>query len=112
MDQAPNTTPVPPMPQGSTKTTGSTSSVIAIIVIVLLLAAGGIYYLMMGGAPTTANDTMPTAEEVQNSDDPDVQAALSQSSSDDLSSIEADLNATDFGSVDAAMTDVNSSSAQ
>lgn len=109
MNQTPNTTPVPPMPEGA-KGGGSTSSVVAIVVIVVLLALGGVYYLMMNGSVPSMmeNETLPTLEDVQNSSDPDVQAAMTQSASDDLSAIEADLTATDLGGIDTAIVDVNS----
>jgi flagellar basal body-associated protein FliL len=101
MDQTP--TPTPEMP----KKEGSTSGVIAIIVIVVLLALGGIYYLMMAGNPAAApNDAMPTMEEVANSNDPDVQAAMTQGSSDALAEIEADLNATDLSGIDAELAEL------
>ncbi len=85
------------------------SSVIAIVVIIALLALGGIYYAMTGGGAQTP-DTMPTTQDAQNSTDPDVQAAMNQSSADDLNSIQADANATDLGGMDAAVSNVNSSS--
>lgn len=100
----PSTTPVPPMP----KKESSMSGVAAIIIIVVLLAIGGIYYLLTGGgalAPQAEN--LPGLEEAQNSDDPAVQAALSQSSSDDLNSIEADVAATDFAEIEAALSELD-----
>ncbi|MBX9765442.1 hypothetical protein K2X83_02260 [Patescibacteria group bacterium] len=101
MDQmnAPSTPPAAPM---MPKKEGGTSGVIAIIVIIVLLALGGIYYLMTSGnAMLPVNETMPTMEDVQNSNDPDVQAAMQQGSSDALADIEADLGATDLSGVDA-----------
>jgi len=100
MNSAPNATPVPPMPQ---KSEGGAGAMFAIVVIVVLLALGGVYYLMTGGMLATEDGA---ATGLENSQDPDVQAALSQSASDDLSDIEADVNATDFGSLDAAVSDV------
>ena len=102
----PNTTPVPPMPGGSMnmqkKGGGNMSSIIAIVVIIILLALGGIYYAMTGGG-VQPSDAMPTTEDAQSSTDPDVQAAVQQGTSNDLTSIEADVNATDLGAVDTAI---------
>ena len=95
--------PTPDMP----KKEGGTGGVIAIIVIVVLLALGGIYYLMTSGSTMMpVNETMPTMEEVQNSNDPDVQATMQQSSSDALADIEADMSSTDFGSLDAEINNL------
>lgn len=103
MDQM-SSAPTPEMPK---KESGGTGSVIAIIVIVVLLALGGIYYLMTSGsAMLPVNEVMPTMEEVQNSDDPDVQAAMQQGSSDALADIEADLGSTDFSSLDAEINNL------
>lgn len=103
MDQ----TPTPPNANEMPQKEGSTSGVIAIIVIVVLLALGGIYYLLTSGtgAPTV-NETMPTMEEVANSNDPDVQAAMSQGSSDALAEIEADLNSTDLSGIDTELAEL------
>lgn len=102
MDQM-NPSSTPEMP----KKEGGTGSVIAIIVIVVLLALGGIYYLMTSGnAMMPVNETMPTMEEVQNSNDPDVQATMQQGSSDVLADIEADMSSTDFGSLDAEINNL------
>ncbi len=93
--------PAPMMP----KKEGGVSGVIAIIVIVVLLALGGIYYLMTAGdSMLPVNETMPTLQDVQNSNDPDVQATMQQGSSDALADIEADLGATDLSGLD---TEIN-----
>lgn len=103
MDQSPTPSSTNGMPQKE----GSTSGVIAIIVIVVLLALGGIYYLLTSGTSMQpVNDTMPTMEEVANSSDPDVQAAMSQGSSDALAEIEADLNSTDLTGIDAELAEL------
>lgn len=104
MDQmTPAPAPAPEMP----KKEGGTGGVIAIIVIVVLLALGGIYYLMTSGsAMLPVNEAMPTMEEVQNSNDPDVQATMQQGSSDALADIEADMSSTDFGSMDAEINNL------
>lgn len=103
MNQTPNTTTVPPMPPKE----GGMSGIIAIVVIIALLAVGGVYYLMTNSA-IVAEETLPTLEEAQNSDDPAVQAALTQNSSDELSAIEADVSATDFADIDAAISELDS----
>ena len=83
------------------------SGIIAIIVIIVLLAVGGGYYLLTGGGMPPQEENLPSLEDAQNSDDPAVQAALSQSSSDELSAIEADVNATDLGGIDSATAELD-----
>lgn len=95
-----NQAPAGPTP---TKEAGA-GPVIAIIVIMLILIAGGAYYIMQTAPALNGTATLPTTEEVAASEDPEVQAALTQGTSDDLADIEADLNATNLGSVDAAIS--------
>ena len=47
--------------------------------------------------------------EVEESNDPDVQMLLKQDSSDEISSIEADLDGTDLSSIDSEFTQLDAS---
>ncbi len=91
-----------PTPSSASPKHNGMGGIIAIIVIVVLLALGGVYYLMTGGG--MMQDYM--TGDVENPD-PAVQAALSQSSSDEISAIEADVNSTDFAEIDAAMAELD-----
>lgn len=79
---------------------------VAIILGVLLL--GGLYYFTMN---FDGNNEGPaaTVQDLKNSDDPDVQAMLQQGSSDELDSIQADVDATNMAAIDAAVADVTAS---
>lgn len=101
MDQ-PN--PVPPPPAAPQPSKEGVGPVVGIIVILLILAVGGLYYFFsQPTVPGQGAAGLPTAEEVAASTDPDVQASLTQGTSDALPAIEADLNATNLGAVDAAI---------
>ncbi|MEK9176935.1 MAG: hypothetical protein AAB923_01425 [Patescibacteria group bacterium] len=93
----------PEVPGQMPKKEGGGSGVIAIIIILALVVLGGAYYLMTTASPMPGDEAMPTAEDVTNSEDPDVQAATTQGSSDAMADIEADMNATDFSSMDAEL---------
>jgi uncharacterized protein HemX len=95
-----NQAPAGPTPHKET----AVGPVIAIIVIILILIAGGAYYILQTAPTLSESATLPTAEDVAASQDPDVQAALSQGTSDNLADIEADLNATNMGAVDTAIS--------
>ncbi len=98
----------PVSPSSTPKKDAMSAGPIAVIVIIVgLLAAGGWYF--MNQNLQNLSDTAPatTVEGLQNSDDPAVQAAMTQSSSDDLDSIQADVAATDFSGVDESAAAVN-----
>jgi hypothetical protein len=76
------------------------------IIVIVALALGGLYYLSMSFSGTEV-ESLPTVQDLQNSNDPDVSAIMTQSSSDSLSDIDADVSATNLGAVDAAVTDLN-----
>lgn len=111
MDNAPQTQTPPPAPQAAApmsptpKKDAMAAGPIAVIAIIIGLIAVGAWYLMnqnlSEGAPATS------IEELQNSDDPAVQAAMTQSSSDELDSIEADVSATDLSGVDESAAAIN-----
>lgn len=93
-------------PRGSSVTSGM-STLVVIIIILALLLLGGWYYVSQ--FPGTGEAPAATVEDLQNSSDPDIQALLTQNSSDELESIEADVNATNLGAVDAAVADFEAS---
>lgn len=97
------TQPATPTPSMAPKKGVMSVGPIAVIVIIVGVLAAGAWYFLNQNLGDLAN-TAPasTVEELQNSNDPDVQAALSQSSSDELDSIQADINATDFSGIDAS----------
>lgn len=104
--QTPPQTPTPPNPV--TKKDGMAIGPIAVIVIIVgILAAGAWYFLNQNLEKLSVDAPAGTVEELQTSNDPDVQAALSQSSSDELGSIEADINATDFSGIESSAAAVN-----
>lgn len=95
---------------------------IGAIIIVALVAIGGLYYWGMRlnqqmlsdeqntAVPDEKTQTPPTSTSNGASEDPAVKALQTQSSSDETSSIEADLNATNVESLDGDMQGVNTTS--
>lgn len=97
--------PTPETPVTPKKSAVKTITPIAVIAIIIaILAVGGWYFL--NSDLEQANYTPATSvDELQSSDDPAIQAAMSQSTADDLDSIQADLDATDFSGIDSASID-------
>ncbi len=85
---APQGSPMMSMPE---KKAGNAGSVIAIILIVLVLAVGGIYYFM-----STAGELGMNSDDTSLPADSQTEALAQQSSSDEFSSIEADVQATNL----------------
>ncbi len=121
MDQQPempNTTPLPPIPptpsiQPQPATTsikkqdgGGAGPVIGIVVIALIIILGGAYYLLEI-APVVQQESLPSLEEARTSTDPDVQAAFSQGTSDEIGDIGADLESTNFSSIDTELSGID-----
>lgn len=100
----PTSTPSTEMPKKSTMAIGP---IAVIVIIVGILAAGAWYFLNQNLEKLSIDAPAGTVEELQTSNDPDVQAALSQSSSDELDSIQADVSATDFSGIESSATAVN-----
>ncbi len=71
----------------------SVAPLVLVIILLVIVIIGGLYYFK-----TRTNQTpyVPTTEESDNI----TESLMQQSQSDDLSSIEADLNATDIDSLD------------
>lgn len=85
------------VPEPTSNNKGGFGPVLGIIVIIILLALGGLYYF------TTGINKIPS----YNENDGTINALEEQSSSDAISDIEADLNATDLSEVDTLLEDIN-----
>ena len=85
-----NPNQMPPIQSISPKK--SNAPIIAVLVILILIIIGGLYFL---NSRSNSAPFVPTTSE-----DPMVDSLNQQSSSDDLDSIEADLNATTIDSLD------------
>lgn len=89
-----NQMPTMTSPAGPVETKKSYGALIAVIVILLLIVVGGMYFL---GQRMNRDYTLPTTS----SNGDEVTGSLEQqSSSDDLNSIESDLNANNFNNLD------------
>jgi uncharacterized protein HemX len=88
-----NTTPIMPQTPQQGASDRAIGPAIGIIVIIALIVLGGLYFLSQ--RTTVQNSTQENAES-QNEVPPgaDLDALQTQNSSDDVDSIEADLNAT------------------
>ena len=80
-------------PQGPVEKKSSIGSLIAVIVILVLIVVGGLYFLNQRASQPSY---IPPAEQ----GDAITESLNQQSNSDDLNSIEADLNATDINNID------------
>jgi len=100
-------TPPPAPPTPPKKSAMAIGPIAVIVIIVGILAAGAWYFLNQNLEKLSANAPAGTVEELQASNDPDVQAALRQSSSDELDSIQADVSATDFSGIESSAAAVN-----
>ena len=115
--QAPNTTPLTPIPPTPSiqpqpvttsikKQDGGAGPVIGIIVIALIIILGGAYYLLEI-APVVQQESLPSLEEARTSTDPAIQAAFSQGTSDEIADIGADLESTNFSSIDTELSGID-----
>lgn len=91
--------PTPINVSNGKKQSAGAGPVVAIVVIMALLAVGGVYYLT-----TEVKELHPEEPStiVGDEDRGSEEALRNQSSSTELSTIEADLNATDFSELDEA----------
>ncbi len=106
---------MPPQKENNTVTQNSMGSVmpkmaeekkqvgptIGVIIIVLLLTLGGFYFY-----GDQLNKKAATPEEIQKTPDESAMKLQEQSASDETSSIEADLNATDLNGLDKELQDI------
>lgn len=81
----------------------SHGALIGSIIIVIILIIGGIYVFKMTKKNYEAQQDIQAVQDLQAKDGV-VQDLQEQSSSDDLDSIDSDLNTTDFGSLDSDIT--------
>ncbi len=86
---------------------GTAGPLIGSIIIVLIILVGGLYF-WGSMIVDRKNEIESEAVMEEQTKDAEVEAITSQSSSDEASSIEADLNATDLDSVDAEIEGVDS----
>lgn len=78
----------------------SIGSLIGIIIIIAIIVIGGLYFW-----GKQINDAQ-TPEEIMNQPDPQAQSLREQGSSDDIQSIENDLEATQLNNLDAELEDI------
>ena len=91
------------------KKRGGMGPLIGIFIIVVLLLVGALYFW---GQKLSQQETVAPTEQVedqapQSTGDASVDALLTQSSSDELSAIEADLNSTDTANLDAGASEID-----
>ncbi|TAJ13877.1 hypothetical protein EPO56_02685 [Patescibacteria group bacterium] len=105
-ESAQNPTPTAPvMPITPEKSVTKTITPIAVIAIIIAILAVGGWYFLSRDLGLSSYTPATSVDELQSSDDPAIQAAMSQSTADDLDSIQADLDATDFSGIDSASID-------
>ncbi len=106
--QMPPQQPTASTPLPSTDKEGlNVVAIVVLAVIVIIIAALAYMFTMSDAFPV---ETLPTTDELRTSSaDSDVSVLMTQSSSDEISSIEADLSATDLNSLDDALADVEAS---
>ncbi len=106
MDQM-NQNPMQPQQMMPGKPKASTGSLIAIVIILGIIIVGGIYYFMTSVPGPTPTDNQQAAAMDDTQAAASVQSLSQQSSSDALSDIEKDANATDLTGLDKASSDIN-----
>ena len=82
----------------------SSGPVVGIVIIVILLIVGGIYFWF--SAKNYENNQQPPTIQSGGETDAVVNQLNAQSSSDNISDIEKDLNATDLGNLDSESNDL------
>lgn len=82
---------------------GTWGPLVGVIIIVAILVLGGLYFW---GRELVGNGEEPSAADIANQEDPQLQELREQDSSDDVSSIEADIEATDFSDIDQEFSDI------
>ncbi len=102
MDNQPlNMNPNPPVITNiTTPPQKSVGPTVGLVIVLILIILGGIYFWMK------QSDYKETAWTETNKDT-DTQAFEQQSSSDEISSIEADLDSTDFNNLDQGYSEIN-----
>lgn len=98
-----NPSQMPPLQNQEAPNGSSIGPLVAVIIILVLIVVGGLYFLKERSEQQIYTPTQ-TEEQVQ--EDPVVESFSEQSYSDDLGSIERDLNNTDINSVDQGSTQI------
>lgn len=86
----------------------SMGALIGSIIVVAVIVIGGIYFWMTRSSESTApvtTETSPLGQTV--TPDKEIAALQNQGTSDEISDIEKDLNATNFDNLDAGMGDID-----
>ena len=83
---------------------GGMGAMMGIILIIALLALGGYYFFTTQNEKRIADEAAKEAAAIENKPDASLEALMKVSNSNAASSIEADLNATDFGSSEADLS--------
>jgi len=76
-------------------------------IIVILVLIAGLAYLWQNFPGQSEVPADMSAEDIRNLPDEAAESLESQSSSDEISAIEADLNSTDLGDIDAELDTIN-----
>lgn len=96
-EQVPESNTPPPPDETEERSIGS---LIGIVIIIVILVIGGLYFW-----GKQINDAQ-TPEEIATQSDPQTQSLKQQGSSDDIESIENDLEATQLNNLDAELEDM------
>ena len=82
--------------------------IVGLVIIILIIALGSVYFLQERDGDNGANlMTEPTAEVTEQADQAAaIQEIETQSASDELDAIEADLNGTDLNALDTSFDDL------
>ena len=92
-------------PTGMPQEEKSVGALIGSIIVVAVIVIGGIYFWMTRSGETPSTETSPLGQTVP--PDQETAALLNQGTSDEISDIEKDLNATNLNNLDAGMDDIN-----
>lgn len=106
MNNTSNTPPTEPTAPQSEDHGTSFGPLIGIIIIVALIVFGGFYYWLSLDKENDGTSDQ-TAEEIINQEDPQIDALEQQSTSDTVSAIEEDLDATDLGNIEADLEQID-----
>ena len=106
-EQAPVGAPAPDTAPSTSPTEDSfhmSGSLIGIIIVIVLLLAGAAYFFWFN--PSFLSQS-PTAAEIEQANDPVAESLQAHGTSDEMSSIEQDLGATDLTNLDADVQNID-----
>lgn len=96
---------MPQAPQvGNPQSASPIGPIVGVIIIVLVLALGGLYFW---GKELAQQDSLESTNDIVNTPDSSTESLKSQGSSDELSSIETDISATNFSDLDKELRDID-----